>query len=201
MNYFNKTEMKKNIFILIILLVTFNSFSQNIIGKKSTEKPIYSENSEIKVFYNKFQSNEYSAGVFVNGIFAGEQSVLSTFNSDKIESLNIEKVNFEKDEKKYYGKILVKMKNDYIPKFVTLKAFIEKHMELDKSPIVFQIDENIISQDYKEYLVDENFILKIIQTKIKTTERETEINLIKLITRTPENIKKANQIIIRGKEI
>ena len=193
--------MKKNIFALVILFVTLSSFSQNITGKKSTEKPNYSENSEIKVSYNKFQSNKNSAGVFVNGIFVGGQSVLSVFNSDKIESLNIEKVNFEKDGKEYYGKILVEMKNGYIPKFVTLKTLIEKHMKLDKNPIIFQINDNVISQDYKEYLVDENFIYKIILNKIKTTERETEINLIKLITKTPENIKKANQIIIRGTEI
>jgi hypothetical protein len=74
-------------------------------------------------------------------------------------------------------------------------------MKLDNYPVVFQINENVISQDYTEYLVDENFILKIILNKIKTTEKGTEINLIKLITKTPENIKKANQIIIRGKEI
>ncbi len=193
--------MKKNIFTLIILFVTFNSFSQNIIGKKSTEKPNYSENSEMKVLYNKFQTNKNLAGVFVNGVFVGGQSVLNVFNSDKIESLNIEKVNFEKDGKKYYGKLLIETKNGYIPKFVTLKALIEKHLKLDKNLIIFQINENVISQDYKEYLVDENFILKIVLNKIKTTEKETEINLIKLITRTPENIKKANQIIIRGTEI
>ena len=43
--------MKKIIFALILLFVTFNSFSQDIIGKKSTSKPNYSENSEIKVIY------------------------------------------------------------------------------------------------------------------------------------------------------
>lgn len=196
--------MKKNIFAIILLLLTFNSFSQNIIGKKSTKKPNYSENSEIKVLYNKFQtnqSNKNSGAVFINGIFVGGQNVLNVFNSNKIESIKIKKENFEKEGKLYYGKVLIETKNGYVPEFVTLKALTEKYIMLSTNPIIFQINDNVISQDYKEYLVDENFILKIVLNKIKTTEKETEINLIKLITRTPENIKKANQIIIRGTEI
>ena len=197
--------MKKNVFAIILLFVTFNSFSQDIIGKKSTSKPNYSENSEIKVIYkdnlNKFHSKTKPVGIFVNGIFIGDESVLNAINSEKIESLNIEKENFEKNGKEYYGKILIEMKSDYNPIFISLKKLTSKYLTLNTSPIIFQIDENIINEDYNEYLVDENFILKIILNKIKTTEKETEINLIKLITKTPENIKKANQIIIRGTEI
>ena len=197
--------MKKNVFAIILLFVTFNSFSQDIIGKKSTSKPNYSENSEIKVIYkdnlNKFHSKTKPVGIFVNGIFIGDESVLNAINSEKIESLNIEKENFEKNGKEYYGKILIEMKSDYNPIFISLKKLTSKYLTLNTSPIIFQIDENIINEDYNEYLVDENFILKIILNIIKTTEKETEINLIKLITKTPENIKKANQIIIRGTEI
>ena len=197
--------MKKNIFTLIILFVTFNSFSQNIIGKKSNAKqPNYSENSEIKVIYKdsltKFHSKNKPVGIFVNGIFINE-NLISTINPDKIDTVKIEKESFEKNGKKYFGKILLEMKSNYNPTFISLKKLTSKYLTLNTSPIIFQIDENIINEDYNEYLVDENFILKIILNKIKTTEKETEINLIKLITKTPENIKKANQIIIRGTEI
>lgn len=197
--------MKKKTFILILLCLTFNSFSQNITGKKSTTKPNYSENSEIKVINNnssnKLHSKKKPAGIFINGTFIGNESVLTAINSEKIESLNIEKENFEENGKEYYGKILVKMKSEYIPKFITLKELVAKYLNLETKPIVFQINENVISQDYNEYLVDENFILKIEFNKIKTSEEETEINLIKLTTRTTENIKKANEIRIKGIEI
>ena len=197
--------MKKIIFALILLFVTFNSFSQDIIGKKSTSKPNYSENSEIKVIYKdslkKFHSKTKPAGIFVNGIFIGDESVLNAINSEKIESLNIEKENFEKNGKEYYGKILVKMKTEYIPKFISIKELSKKYLNLDKKPIVFQINEDVISEDLNEYLVDENFILKIIVNKIETSEKNAEINLIKLITKTTENIKKANVIRIKGTEI
>jgi len=194
--------MKKNVFAIILLFVTFNSFSQDIIEKKSTSKLNYSENSEIKVIYkdslNKFHSKTKPAGIFVNGIFIGDESALNAINSEKIESLNIEKENFEKNGKEYYGKILVKMKTEYIPKFISLKELSKKYLNLDKKPIVFQINEVVISEDLNEYLVDENFILKIIVNRIETSEKSAEINLIKLITKTTENIKEANVIRIKG---
>jgi len=196
--------MKKIIFVLTLLLLTFNSFSQNIIDKKSAAKANYSENSKIKVIYNdslnKFHSKKKPAGIFFNGTFVGDQRVLNVINPKKIESLNIEKEKFEKNGKEYYGKILVKMKSDYKPNFISLKELTSKYLTLNTSPIIYQIDENVINQDYNEYSVDENFILKIILSKIKTSEKNNEINLIKLITKTPENIKKANEIRIKGPE-
>jgi len=196
--------MKKNIFVLILLFVTFNSFSQNIIGKKSTAKPNYSENSEIKVVYNDSSNTLHSknkpVGFFVNGIFLNK-NLISTINPDKIEKMTVEKESFEKNGKEYFGKILIKMKSDYKPNFISLKELTSKYLTLDTNPIIFQIDENVINQDYNEYSVDENFILKIELNKIKTSEKDTEINLIKLITKTPENIKKANEIRIKGTEI
>lgn len=109
--------MNKNIFIAILMFVTINLFCQNIIETKSTIDPTlktnYPINSEIKVYNmnslnNKFHSETNQAGVFVNGIFVGDQSALNVINSNKIESVNIEDGNFEKNEKKYGKKILVK---------------------------------------------------------------------------------------------
>jgi hypothetical protein len=197
--------MKTNILALIFLFLTLNIFGQNINGKKSTAKPNYTENSEIKVFINdtlnKFHSKKKPAGIFVNGIFFGDDNILNVINSEKIESINIEKENYTQNGKEYYGKIILKMKSGYISKFITLKELITKYLELDNEPIVFQINGDVINQDYNEYLVDENFILKIISKKIKTSDKNIEINLVKLITKTAENIKKANEIRIKGTEI
>ena len=196
--------MKKNIFALILLFVTFNSFSQNINGKKSTEKSNYSENSEIKVIYNDslktLHSKNKPVGIFVNGVFLNE-NIISAINPNKIETMKVEKDSFEKNGKEYFGKIIIELKSDYKPNFISLKELASKYLTLDTNPIIFQIDENVINQDYNEYSVDESFILKIELNKIKTSKKGTEINLVKLIMKTPENIKKANEIRIKGTEI
>jgi len=196
--------MKKNIFALILLFVTFNSFSQNINGKKFTKKSNYSENSEIKVIYNDslktLHSKNKPVGIFVNGVFLNE-NLISAINPNKIETMKVEKDSFEKNGKEYFGKIIIELKSDYKPNFISLKELASKYLTLDTNPIIFQIDENVINQDYNEYSVDESFILKIELNKIKTSKKGTEINLVKLIMKTPENIKKANEIRIKGTEI
>lgn len=63
------------------------------------------------------------------------------------------------------------------------------------------MDGPIIYTDYDTFLVGEDFILKIIVDKIKPSKDGIEINLVKLITKTPENIKDANEIRIRGVKI
>lgn len=203
--------------------MTFQSFSQTIIENKSSDSLIgpksnisitgpkytdrlmkYSEDSELEVVYkdslNELHSNKKPA-VFIDGIFIKNKSILRTIDMKKIESFEIEKENYENNGIDFFGKILIKTYSNYNPKLITLKAFSEKNTKLDTNPIIFQIDEDIVNENYDEYIIDENYILKIIIHKIKTTEKDIEINLIKLITRTPENIEKANEIRIRGKKI
>ena len=194
----------KTIFALTMLFLTFNSFCQEISGIKLTDKPNYSENSEIKVFYSdkssEFHSDKKPAGIFVNDKFVGNQEVLNFINQDKIETIKIEKEKFEMNGTEYYGKIYIKMKSDYNPKFLTLKKLSEKYLKLNENPTIYQIDEKVLDKSSNEILVDENFILKIVVEKINTSENNTEINLIRLITKTTENIKKANEIRIKGIE-
>ncbi|AUC15913.1 hypothetical protein BTO06_12460 [Tenacibaculum sp. SZ-18] len=184
--------------------MTFNSFCQEISGKKTTDNLNYSENSKIKVFYsdksNKFHSNQKPVSIFVNKKFIGSWEVLNFINSGKIESSKIEKEKFEMNGTEYYGKIFIRMKSDYNPKFLKLEELSTKYLDLNENPIIYQIDEKVIESIKTEILVDENFILKIVVEKVKTSEKNTEINLIRLITKTPENIKKANEIQIRGIE-
>ena len=194
----------KTILTFLILFLTFNSFCQEISGKKSTDKPNYSKSSELKVFYsdnsNEFHSDQKPAGIFVNEKLIGSQEVLNFINQDKIETIKIEKEKFEMSGTEYYGKIFIKMNSNYNPNFLTLEKISTKYLKLNKNPIIYQIDEKVIENNRNDILVDENFILKILVEKVKTSEKNTEINLIRLITKTPENIKKANEIQIRGIE-
>ena len=193
--------MKKKLAFLFLLLTTMYVFGQDTTGTKVAAKPNYSEHSKIQVINNKpntFHSKKESAGVFVNGVFIGDETVLKAINTEKIESLSVTKEDFKKNSIQYHGKIMVTMTPKYKPKFITLKALVASYLDLDKSPIIFQINDTVISQDYSKYLMDENFILKIISKKIMTSKANTQINLIRIITKTAEHIKKANTIRIKG---
>ncbi len=194
----------KNIISLLSLLLTLNLFSQNTSVEKSSEKQNYSENSKITVIYsdsqNNLRTNRKPAAVFVNGEFIGNQKALNFINFHKIEDLKIEKEEFRLNGTDYYGKFLVEMKSDYRPKFLTLNELRLKYLKLDTNPIIYQIETDVISNSNDVILLDEKFILKIVVDKVKTSEKNTEINYIKIITKTPENIKEANTIYIRGIE-
>ncbi|WP_055436267.1 hypothetical protein [Lacinutrix algicola] len=196
----------RNTTLLIILLITSLSFSQTLTGKKALKKFKYSKNSEITVYYNDsitYKKNNKPTGVFLNSKFISTNLSLITINQEQIESLNIEKTTFKIEGKEYYGKILIKMKAGYKSNFISLNTLSAKHLNLNKNPIIFKIDDKIISEDYDSYLIDETFVLRIIVNKLKTSEKNTEINLVTVITKTKVNIEKSNKkkIIIRGNEI
>jgi len=179
--------MKKTILILMVFFVALNSFSQNSNEKKSTSK--------IKVVY-KDQVKQHTTkpvAYFVNGNFRGGKLL---YNPNSIKSVRTEKETLEKNGKTYFGKILIITKQDYHPDFVSLKELLSE-LVLDQSQTLIQIDENVINRDYNDYFVDKIFILKIEISKSKTTG----INLVKIISKTKKNIKKANEILIRGNQI
>lgn len=69
-----------------------------------------------------------------------------------------------------------------------------KYTNVKDNSTIFKIDDEIINADYENYLVDEKYILRIIVEKFENK------NIINLTTKTPENIKKSKEIIIRGKD-
>ena len=193
----------RNLIMILVFGISMNLFSQEINGIRVKETSKYSEDSEIKVIDRNSLSNQQNGknpAYFVNGMLVGDKTVL-TLNPNKIESVNVEKENLELNGKKYFGKINITTKENYKPNFITLEKLAEKYLSTETNPKIFQIDDTIIDQNENEYLVDENYILKIELTKIKNPKLNSDINFIKLVTKTPENIKNANQIMIRGNEI
>ena len=193
----------RNLVMILVFGISMNLFGQEDNGIKVKKTPKYSEESEIKVIDKNSPSNQQNGknpAYFVNGIQVGDKTI-STLNPNKIESINVEKENLELNGKEYYGKINITTKENYKPNFITLEKLVEKHLPTETNPRIFQIDETVIDQNESEYLVDENYILKIELTTIKNPKLNSDVDFIKLVTKTSENIKKANQIMIRGNEI
>jgi len=193
--------MRKAFFITSIFL------SINCLGQIKTEKvkglkianqaAITDNDTIIKVVYKNENKNEKKPAYFINGKLANE-SILRSINPNEIETVNVEKENIEIENIKYYGKLYIITKPTYKPKFISLNNLKLKYTNLTDNSTIFQIDNEIINANYESYIVDENYILKIIVEKFENRKEKLNINFIRLITKSEENIKKAKEILIRG---
>ncbi|AZI32787.1 hypothetical protein [Kaistella carnis] len=195
--------MKKILFISVILL-TLNTFgqikSEKVNGLKIVKQETVSENDTIiSVNYiNKIESDRKPA-YFINGKLTNE-SVLKTLNPNEIENVNVEKGNFEIENVNYKGKLYIVTKSTYKPKLISLNNLKMKYTSIKENSTIFKIDNEIINADYENYVVDENYILKINVEKFENSQEKLKFNIVNLITKTEENIKKSKEIIIRGKD-
>ena len=193
--------MKKT-YLILTLLISIYSFgqlkSEKLNGLKIAENAINTENDTIiKIVYvNEIKSNK-KAAIFINELLVNE-TILKTINPNDIESVNVEKNDFEIENIKYYGKIKVITKNKYNPKLISLNKLKSKYVKTRMDDVIFKIDNEIITADYDKYVVDENYILKLV---VENYEKEKlKISFITIITKTEDNIKKSKEIILRGSD-
>ena len=131
---------------------------------------------------------------FVDGKLM-DPSVLKTINPASIEHFSIKKDAIEIAGKKYPGQIHVEIKEGHHPRFVSLNDLKGKYIPDNHQPTLFMINDDFVKEDYNSFLVDEKYILKIIVDKVETLEKP--LTIIRLLTRTEENLKEANTIYIR----
>lgn len=180
----------KTTLILIMLFAGLNIFGQTKNFNDTTFKVQYGETDK------DFRTDILEK----TALFVNEEQVNSelfeTIDFQKTE-FKIEKESIEIDGKKYETQVYVTTKSDYEVKPVTLNVLKEKHTTLEKKPVVFMINNEIINADYDKFQVDENNLLRIIIDEIKNNKEEIDIYVIKLLTKTEENIKKVNLVRIR----
>lgn len=178
----------KNIFAFTFLLLASNTYGQTIIN-----------DSTIKVIYANKLHNEKNPAWFINGIYVS--NAVTTLNPQMIDNINLINKDSTIDGTKYYGQIYIKTKSEYNLKLITLTSLKEKYTNLENQPVVFMIDGNIVNGDYDKFVVDENYILQIIIDNIKNEKENIDLKIVKLLTKSEENIKKSNEIRIRGNEV
>ncbi|MEN9876767.1 MAG: hypothetical protein RLZZ529_1764 [Bacteroidota bacterium] len=186
-----------------MLLVIAASYSQTLTGKVpgvTISKPYSANDTLINVIYNKprILSNKKPA-FYINGTLTN-QNILRTLNQIEIETMTIEKEEFKIDTIKYYGKIFITTKKPYKPKIISLSNLKTKYLKSLKGPIIFQIDNEQVIGDYDQYPIDEKYILKIIVEDFENKKEKLKLHFIKIILKTEENIKKANNRIRGDKE-
>jgi hypothetical protein len=193
----------KKIFLSVMLLVIAASYSQVLTGKVPgviISKPYSMNDSIIRVIYSTPRLNSTKKpAYYINGTLVN-QNILQTLNQNEIESINIEKEEVEIDNIKYEGKIFINTKNAYKPQIISLNNLKEKYFKSIKGPVIFQIENEQVIGDYDEYPIDEKYIFKIIVEDFENKKEKLKLHFIKIILKTEENIKKANNRIRGDKE-
>ncbi len=195
-----KTTMKY-IYFIALTLFAFNSFGQTIPKKVTPQNAAPLKNVDndtlFKVFYKNEIDNKIKPAYFLNGKHISEK-VFNAIAVHKIENLEVEGGSLEIENIKYVGKILVKTKAHDEPELISLNNLKLKHTNINDGFVIFQIDDKIINSDYNDFLVDENYILKIVVEKHVNEVENFRLKLINIYTKSEENIKKSKQIMIRG---
>ena len=193
----------KKIFLSAMLLLLVASYSQVLTGKVpgvNISKPYSMNDSIIRVIYSTPRLNSTKKpAYYINGTLVN-QNILQTLNQNEIESINIEKEEVEIDNIKYEGKIFINTKNAYKPQIISLNNLKEKYLSSLIGPVIFQIENEQVIGNYDEYPIDEKYIFKIIVEDFENEKEKLKLHFIKIILKTEENIKKANNRIRGGNE-
>ena len=187
-------------FLLITVLFSMTTVGQltgKITGLNITKKTSVND-TVIKVVYNnnKISNNPNPPALFFNGKLVS-YSLLSTINPESITSVNVVKKDTIIDSVKYFGKIMIQGKTNGNHNYMTLNEFKLKYVSPSENFPIFQIDENIVVDDYDTYLIDEKNILRVIVTPVDNPKQKIKIDFINLLTKSAKNIEESNQIIIR----
>lgn len=139
----------------------------------------------------------------LNPLFVVNDEVLlksgfSNINLNKIQNVQVETGRIDFAGATFNGRVNVTMKNGYVPRYISLAELKKKYIKNLKGVTLFLLNDQLVHDDYNEYLIDEKFILQIEVDLISKPDNGETINFVKLITRTEENVKKANQIWLRG---
>ena len=190
-------KLKLTIIIALLSMTTFGQLTGKVKGLNSTKTDTIKE-TVIKVIYknNIISRNSQPPAIFFNGKLI-DYSLMSTINPESIDTMNVIKKDTIIDSVKYYGRIMIQGKTTNKHNYISLNEFKLKYVSPSENVPVFQIDENIVVDDYDTYLIDEKNILRVIVTPIDNPKQKVKIDFINLLTKSAKNIEESNQIIIR----
>ena len=187
--------------MLSILTLSVNGQTESKTQKDATislttsiKNKIAVSDTTLSVEYVKTENVGRQPAYYINGKLSNP-SLLRTIDPKLIESIDVEKREIK--GKRDNGQIHLKMKREYHPQLISLNDLKAKYTNLTKSATIFMIDNDIIKDDYDQYLVDEKFILKIIVDTVESEKEKLNVAIVRLLTKTKENIEKSKEIRLR----
>lgn len=186
-----------------IILLAFLSFYVNgqispaVSSIYNSDIHVAHNDTTLKIIFQNIPVSEQEPAYYLNGEHINS-SIIQTINPKVITGITIEKVDIEINSKKYYGQIFITTNMNYQFEFVTLTDLKLKYSNLKDAPTLFMINNQLINKDYDNFILDQNYLLRINVETIENPKENFHFNLIRILTKTQENIKKVNEISIRG---
>ena len=192
--------MKRLLLLAVIFLAT-TAFAQTKNGETSgtflNKTKVEESDTALQVIYVEKNKTNQQPAYFINGRFIKNSLLPSNINPQTIDNINVLKRDTLIDNELYLGQVHIETKEGYTPRFITLTELKNKYTNLKGKPAVFILDGNFINADYDNYLVDETNLLTIIIDNLQNSQEKIDLGLIKILSKTEENIKARKQIIIR----
>jgi len=192
--------------ILLLLHAATGSFGQSnsaaVPGISVDTAKSAAADTALRVVYADKVKTGLQPAIFINGRFVIAGYLLNGLDPRKIENIDVVKTDTLIDHIHYSGQVHIKTKSDYNynPRSISLTELKNKYTNLKGKPVLFIIDGNFVNADYDKYMIDENSLLTIIIDKFQNVKENIDLGLIKLLTKSEENIKNRKQIMIRGTE-
>jgi hypothetical protein len=195
--------------LFLILMISILSLSVNGQTESKTQKEATISlttsignkkavsDTTLSVEYVKTENIDRQPAYYINGKLSSP-TLFRTIDPKLIDSIDVEKREIK--GKRDNGQIHLKMKKEYHPLLISLNDLKAKYTNLTKSATIFMIDNDIIKDDYDHYLVDEKFILKIIVDTVESEKEKLNVAIVRLLTKTKENIEKSKEIRLRGSD-
>ncbi|SIT96186.1 hypothetical protein SAMN05660493_00859, partial [Epilithonimonas bovis DSM 19482] len=163
--------------------------------KKPTDTPYLKTDTIPKVV--KEQPWELNKPILILDNHPVPYETILTLQSDKIESVKIEKQANQAESVDKKSTLIINMKP--VPKtiLIPVTALISKYTEIKDGKYIVSIDGEPVNLQQDQLLVDEKNIMQIRITKLDQLGLAPNLYQVRLLTRNNKNLQKANTIIIR----
>lgn len=196
--------MKRAIVVNLTLFILASIYSFAVEGQEiAVEKRIYLETDSVpKVIYN-YNGRDNKPCAFINNVYLPLEAVVYTIKSESIESVSVDKqkktININGVE--YFGIINIILKPAYNPIWISFNELIAKYTNLKNERMILSIDGVLVNFSKDLKFMDEGNIMQVKVEKLDLLDSTDPIHAVKLLTRTKENLEKANRIYIRGNAV
>ena len=182
----------KPYFLLILIGLTYSSFGQDAPGKKLNK---VTSLSKVTVSHSKaIDTNKvgHQANYYVNDTLYG--NLCPILNPESLENMSV-------DDKG--SKILITLKKDYQPSFVTIDQLSKKYAASNSKRAIYILEGSLVTNNFQ--VIDENYVLHIRVTKSSDLpylkDQLNDVDIISISLKTKSNLEKANTVYIRGNDV